>query len=120
MTVQGGLRWTLRAEGLAYFLFAIGAYHVLQGPWVMFLVLFFAPDLSFAAYLAGSRVGAFVYNVMHSSIGPLVLAAVGYVTQQTEFYWVALIWLSHIGFDRMLGYGLKYVSGFKDTHLGNL
>ena len=33
------------------------------------------------------------------------------------FLWVALIWTAHIGFDRMLGYGLKDVSGFKKTHL---
>jgi hypothetical protein len=33
---------------------------------------------------------------------------------------MALIWLAHIGMDRMLGYGLKYSGGFKDTHLGRL
>ncbi|MDU3890869.1 MAG: DUF4260 family protein [Serratia liquefaciens] len=32
----------------------------------------------------------------------------------------ALIWGAHIGFDRALGYGLKYASGFADTHLGGL
>jgi len=30
---------------------------------------------------------------------------------------VGLIWLVHIGADRLLGYGLKYPTGFKDTHL---
>ena len=30
---------------------------------------------------------------------------------------LALIWLTHIGVDRAVGYGLKYPSGFKDTHL---
>jgi hypothetical protein len=29
-----------------------------------------------------------------------------------------LIDLAHVGFDRMLGYGLKYGTGFGDTHLG--
>ena len=29
-----------------------------------------------------------------------------------------LIWIAHIGFDRALGYGLKYPTGFGDTHLG--
>jgi len=33
---------------------------------------------------------------------------------------IALIWFAHIGIDRALGYGLKYTSGFKDTHLGRL
>jgi len=30
---------------------------------------------------------------------------------------IALVWLAHIGFDRFFGYGLKYPTGFKDTHL---
>jgi hypothetical protein len=29
----------------------------------------------------------------------------------------AIIWMAHIGLDRMLGYGLKYPTFFKDTHL---
>jgi hypothetical protein len=120
MITQGAMRWTLRAEGLVYFLLALAAYHVLHGSWLMFLILFLAPDLSFAAYLAGPRIGAIVYNVMHSTIGPLVLVALGYVARQPEFSWIALIWFAHVGFDRMLGYGLKYASGFKDTHLGKL
>jgi hypothetical protein len=36
-------------------------------------------------------------------------------------YWqVPLIWIGHIGFDRVLGYGLKYPTAFRDTHLGQL
>ena len=30
---------------------------------------------------------------------------------------LALIWVAHIGMDRLMGYGLKYPSAFKDTHL---
>ena len=30
---------------------------------------------------------------------------------------LALIWLTHIGVDRAVGYGLKYPTDFKDTHL---
>jgi hypothetical protein len=26
-----------------------------------------------------------------------------------------IVWIAHIGFDRLLGYGLKYRSDFKDT-----
>ena len=31
-----------------------------------------------------------------------------------------MIWLAHIGFDRALGYGLKYSAGFGFTHLGRI
>jgi len=33
---------------------------------------------------------------------------------------LALIWFSHIGMDRLVGYGLKYPTAFKDTHLGRV
>jgi len=32
----------------------------------------------------------------------------------------SLIWLAHIGFDRMLGFGLKYPTRFADTHLARV
>ncbi len=31
---------------------------------------------------------------------------------------LSLIWMAHIGFDRALGYGLKYADGFRHTPLG--
>lgn len=31
---------------------------------------------------------------------------------------IALVWAAHIGFDRVLGFGLKLPTGFRDTHLG--
>ena len=36
---------------------------------------------------------------------------------QSDLLAYALIWISHIGFDRLLGYGLKYPTQFRDTHL---
>ena len=35
----------------------------------------------------------------------------------TPSVWVALVWAAHIGVDRAVGYGLKYPTGFKHTHL---
>ncbi|WP_147073772.1 DUF4260 family protein [Sulfuriferula plumbiphila] len=31
-----------------------------------------------------------------------------------------VIWCAHIGFDHVLGYGLKYSAGFRFTHLGSI
>jgi hypothetical protein len=31
---------------------------------------------------------------------------------------LGLVWLAHIGVDRLLGYGLKYNDNFQHTHLG--
>jgi len=33
---------------------------------------------------------------------------------------LALIWIAHIGFDHLVGYGLKYAAGFGFTHLGHV
>lgn len=86
---------------------------------VTFAALFLAPDVAFLGYLAGPRVGAAAYNTTHSTLGPLALAAIG-VLYAPDAMPLALIWLAHIGFDRALGYGLKYGSAFADTHLGRV
>ncbi|AIM07305.1 hypothetical protein BAHan_3779 [Bacillus anthracis] len=33
---------------------------------------------------------------------------------------IGLIWTAHIGMDRMFGYGLKYETEFKGTHIQRL
>jgi hypothetical protein len=88
--------------------------------WWLYFILFLAPDLSFAGYLAGPRLGAFVYNAAHSLIGPLALAVAGILTRTPLETALALIWFAHLGFDNMLGYGLKYDRGFTYTHLGRI
>jgi hypothetical protein len=54
---------------------------------------------------------------VHTYVGPIALGVAGIVGGYETAVQVALIWLTHIGVDRMLGYGLKYPTGFKDTHL---
>jgi hypothetical protein len=113
-------RALLRVEGAALGLGAVVLYAAGGHSWLAFAALFLAPDLGFAAYLAGPRVGATVYNALHWTAPALALAALGWAAQSSGAFAVALIWLAHIGLDRALGYGLKYGSGFRDTHLGRL
>jgi hypothetical protein len=114
--VTGAPRAWLRAEGLAVMLLAAWLYARGGHSWGLFALLFLAPDISFAGYLAGPRVGATAYNVLHSYVGPAAAAALALATGRPAT--LALIWAAHIGFDRMLGYGLKYPTAFGDTHLG--
>lgn len=86
--------------------------------WMTFAALFLVPDVSFAGYLAGPRAGAVTYNLAHSYIGPLMVAVAAPATGATLM--LPLIWAAHLGFDRMLGYGLKYPTAFGDTHLGRI
>jgi hypothetical protein len=110
----------LRLEGLVSLGAAVAAYHALDGGWGWFAALFLVPDLSMLGYFAGPRAGATSYNAGHSYLGPAVVAALGFVTGWQPALLGALIWIAHIGFDRMLGYGLERPSGFRDTHLGRV
>ena len=116
--VEGSVRLWLRLEGLLALLVAMYLFGQSGHPWTMFAALFFVPDVSFAGYLAGPRVGAVVYNLAHSYFGPLLLAVAALATGAAPMW--ALIWAAHVGFDRALGYGLKYPTAFGDTHLGRI
>jgi hypothetical protein len=118
--VTGGVKIVLRLEGLTLMMGMVVLYATWDGSWWVFAVLFFVPDLSFLAYLAGPRTGAIVYNIAHSYMAPVALLTLGFGFAQPLTLSVAMIWLAHIGFDRALGYGLKYAAGFTLTHLGRI
>jgi hypothetical protein len=118
--VTGGARTLLRLEGLTLFAGMTLVYGLWGGPWWLYAVLFLAPDLSFLAYLAGPKIGAWVYNAAHTTIVPMAMLTVGFGFAPPLVLSLALIWLSHIGIDRALGYGLKYSYGFGFTHLGRI
>jgi hypothetical protein len=110
-------RVLLHAEGAAVGGAAIALYFHAGYPWWLLVVLALAPDLSAVGFLAGPAVGSAAYNTAHTYVLPVVLGAVGVIVDADFAVQLALIWLTHIGVDRALGYGLKYPSGFKDTHL---
>ena len=111
---------TLQMEGLAIGTAAVVAFAQSDASWLLFALLILAPDLAMLGYLAGNRVGAFFYNLAHSYLLPLALVAAGIALQNSVLIQVALIWITHIGFDRAIGYGLKYATGFKETHLARV
>jgi hypothetical protein len=120
MTVTGTPRLLVRLENLLFLGAALVAYHRLGASWLLFAALFLVPDLSFFGYLAGPRSGAAVYNVAHAYIGPAVLACLALAGLLPGAWPIALVWAAHVAFDRALGYGLKYPSAFRDTHLGTI
>jgi hypothetical protein len=115
--VSGAPRLLLRVEGAAPLCLATILYAGTGDSWWLFAILFLAPDLSFLGYLGGSNTGAILYNAVHTLTGPLLLAAIGLLFSVSALVTVALIWVAHIGFDRLVGYGLKYGAGFNYTHL---
>ena len=107
----------LRIEESALLLATLYAYHHLNYSWLLFAILFLTPDLSILGYLLNPRVGAATYNLVHTLTLPLALLFLSYLQHWPLAAYIALIWTAHIAFDRLLGYGLKYPTNFKDTHL---
>ncbi len=123
--VRVAVRWSgpkllLHLEGGTVLLAAFAAFRVIGGQWTTFLLLFLTPDISMLGYLVSPRTGAIAYNAFHTYCGPFGLWLLAYFYHRPVLMSFSLIWLGHIGFDRMMGYGLKYSSGFKDTHFGRL
>jgi hypothetical protein len=116
--ISGSVRTIVRFEGLVILAAGLVAYSYLGVSWLYFFVLFLVPDLSLLGYFAGSKFGAISYNVAHSLIGPMIATGVGLYLDHVPLLCASVIWISHIGFDRALGYGLKYADGFHYTHLG--
>ncbi len=116
--VTGQVRTLIKIEGLAVLITCLLAYEYFQYDWTLFLILFFLPDIAFLGYLAGPVTGAIVYNITHTYIAALACLVSGLLMQLPELVAGGVIWSAHIGFDRMLGYGLKYETGFSHTHLG--
>lgn len=110
-------RTYLRLEGLVALAVGLLVFFAADGPVLLLVVLALAPDISMLGYLAGSRVGATTYNVAHTYVLPVALAGLGVWVESALALQVAAVWGAHIGADRLFGYGLKYPTGFGDTHL---
>ncbi|WP_164216057.1 DUF4260 domain-containing protein [Virgibacillus sp. YIM 98842] len=107
----------IHLEGLTVLLLCIYFYSLTDYGWLLFILLLFAPDLSMLGYLANNSIGAFVYNIFHTYVLPLIFIAISLLFSIQVLLAIGLIWTAHIGLDRSVGYGLKYHTGFKDTHL---
>jgi len=94
----------------------------LQSPyaWWIFAACFLLPDISMLAYLVNNKIGAWVYNLLHHKGVAVLVYLAGYYLKNDVLVFTGLILFGHSSFDRMQGYGLKYETGFKDTHLGKI
>ncbi len=120
MPVTGQPRTWLRLEGAAVCAASLVAYSWQLGNWWVFAAAFLLTDLSMAGYLASPVIGARAYNLAHTYVGPIFLMMYGIAIGRGDVVPWALIWFAHIGLDRMLGFGLKYETAFRETHLGRL
>jgi len=112
-------RW-LRAEGLAGFALGLAAWNWTGGDWPWFLVFLLAPDISAVGYLAGPHTGAITYNLAHNWLTGGTVLGLGVWLGLEPVIFAGAILVAHTGMDRLAGYGLKYPTGFQDTHLGRI
>jgi hypothetical protein len=107
----------LRLEGVVALVAGCIAYQRLF-PRGLFALLFFAPDISLLGYLrSANKASAGFYNLVHSYVLPIALGLLAWERGSVPGGQVALIWMSHISFDRCLGYGLKFPQSFRYTHI---
>ena len=120
MFVTGKPKLWLRLEGLVLLIATIIAFSGQHQRWWLYPALLLAPDIFMFGYLANTKVGAFFYNLGHSYFAPALVILYSWRADNKIYLAIGIIWLGHIGWDRLLGYGLKYDSSFKHTHLGDL
>lgn len=123
MTIElnRNLKFLLNLEELALFLGSVLLFGLATSySWWVFALLFFLPDISFAAYLINTKIGSWIYNLLHHKGIMIVLILAGYFTEMEWLLAVGIVFLGHAAFDRVFGYGLKFPDDFKHTHLGRI
>jgi hypothetical protein len=114
------MKLIIKLEELGLFLFGIYLFNQLDYAWWWFLVLILAPDLSMIGYVFGNKLGAFLYNLFHHKAIAVLIYLVGIYSSNNLIQLAGIILFAHSSMDRMMGYGLKYETGFKFTHLGEI
>ena len=109
------LEYLFASVFVAIFFVSVGEF-----AWWWLLILFLVFDISAIGYMVSNKIGAVLYNIGHSLIGPVVVLSL-FIFQGHEWQlFVGLLWLFHIFVDRALGFGLKHGTSFHHTHLGSI
>lgn len=113
------MKFVLKVEEFCLLiLFSIAYFFYFKGTWVLYLSLFFAPDISFILYLITKKMGAIAYNIFHHKGVMSIIILLGLLLNNQLIIKIGLIFMAHSCFDRVAGYGLKYLDNFDHTHLG--
>ncbi len=114
------MKINLQLEGLALLILGCCFWHLQEHSWWLFAALFLLPDIGMLGYLANTRIGAFTYNLFHHLGIAILVMIIGFLSELEVLQIAGIVLLAHAGFDRMLGYGLKYPDAFKHTHLDSV
>lgn len=113
-------RLFLHLEGLGLLAGSVFFYTNQQFGWGWFALFLLTPDLVMLVYMINKHWGEVSYNLVHTTIFPLILTVVSVLAGSSLGLQISLIWLAHIGMDRLVGYGFKYPGSFKETHFSRI
>jgi hypothetical protein len=116
-TVVGAPRRWLQLEGAAVLVGSLVAFSTTHRSWWIVPLVLLLPDLFMVGYVGGTHIGAHVYNVAHATPLPVLMVGYGWWQGRSLVVALGLVWLAHIGMDRLLTFGLKYPDHFQHTHL---
>ncbi len=119
-SVIGAPKALLRFEGAVLFAASIAVFAAQGQQWWLYAALLLVPDIFMLGYLRSTKLGAIIYNIGHSYPAAALVTVLGFWSGSALTIAIGSIWFGHIGWDRMFGYGLKYATSFKHTHLGDL
>ena len=114
------MKYLVKLENLGLFFLAVYLFSLLDFKWWMFPACLLLPDLSMAGYAFGNKTGAVVYNFFHHQLIAVAVYLTGIYSGNEWVQFIGIILFAHSVMDRIFGYGFKYFSGFKDTHLGKI
>jgi Domain of unknown function (DUF4260) len=119
-SVVGTPKLLLRIEGVVLFAASIAVFAMQEQPWWIYPALLFIPDIFMLGYLRNTKLGSIIYNIGHSYPAAALVTLLGFLMAIPLTIAIGAVWFGHIGWDRAFGYGLKYATSFKHTHLGDL
>jgi hypothetical protein len=114
------MKTVIKLEELGLFIFGIYLFSLLDYKWWWFLIWILVPDFSMIGYVFNAKAGAFLYNLFHHRGIAVLVYVLGCYLKTEAVQLTGVILFSHSSMDRIFGYGLKYETGFKYTHLGEI
>lgn len=114
------MKYVIKLEELAQTILGIGflSYLPVQFSWWLWIILFFSPDIAMLGYVIGKKTGGVLYNIFHHKGVAILIAIAGFLLKDDIVVLTGTLLFAHSSFDRIWGYGLKYMDDFKHTHLG--
>lgn len=110
----------IKLEELAQFLFSIYLFSFLPFVWWVFPLFLLAPDVSLLGLLAGKRIGAITYNLVHHKAVALSAYMLGSLLGMPILSLVGILLFGHSSFDRMVGLSLLEVNADKTSAFGSI